>query len=82
MLYWGRSLLAFGLIVCRPHSEFPKSFFRMPPICSSFSHVVLPFQTKNAGAPHSPHSHLHAHHNFPCCKAEQFHLRMPSQSKH
>ena len=51
-------VLAFGLIVCRPHLMALRASPLMPLICRSFFHAVLPFQTKNAGAPHSPQVHL------------------------
>ena len=51
-------VLAFGLSVCRPHLMPPGAV--MPSIFWSSFHAVLPFQTKNAGAPHSPQVHLQA----------------------
>ena len=51
-------VLAFGLSVCRPH--LMPSGVLMPSILRSSFHAVLPFQTKNAGAPHSPQVHLQA----------------------
>ena len=61
-------MLAFGLIVCRPHLMASRARVPMPLASRTFFHVVLPFQTKNAGAPHSPQVHL---------QAEQIHLNEP-----
>ena len=55
-------VLAFGMSVCRPHIM---SFVLLPSIFSSIFHGVTPFQTKNAGAPHSPQTHLQAD-RLPC----------------